>query len=340
MNNSLVKSNIVDVTGYAEAFVKSGLFPDTNSIYQAIVKIQAGQEIGIPPFQSMKGISVIKGNIVIGAGLMASKVRESLKYDYEVEKLENDICIIAFYRSGKIIGKSQFTIEDAKRAGTGASAIKEGYAKNIDKYPRNFLFARAMSNGVKWYCPDVFLTPVYVQEEADEISGEEQKNIIDPDYFFKEKFPAFYESWQLISTKEQLDTALEKLKNNPKWSDKLETQIFKDLLQRKMDQINQVITIETSPENEEQTFSGNLLVESLSKIENSCSRTELEIHKDSYINSFSPAYKAIFMKKYQDRYEILPPEKTDIQVSGSTPIFTDDHQLIEYATVNANKDGQ
>ncbi|NBO17384.1 MAG: hypothetical protein EBV07_00610 [Proteobacteria bacterium] len=56
-----------------------------------------------------------------------------------------------------MIGNSTFTIEDAKKAGT----------KNTDKFPRNMLFARAMSNGVKWYTPDVFAGPVYVPEEME-----------------------------------------------------------------------------------------------------------------------------------------------------------------------------
>lgn len=320
--SSLIKGNITDITGYAEAFVKSGLFSDTSSVFQAIVKIQAGQEIGIPPFQAMKGISIIRGNIVIGAGLMASKVRESQRYDYEIEKLENDICIINFTKNGKSLGKSSFSIEDARKAGTGAQAIKEGYAKNIDKYPRNFLFARAMSNGVKWYCPDVFLTPVYVEEEADEIKGESSKDILVQDsvLFFKEKFPSFYKSWENIKTLEQLNIALDKMRSDSKWSDKLETQVFKDLIQRKMDQINQVITIEKEEE--------NVLPEALFKLDNAMSRTELQIHKESYISFLNPADKVIFNKKYQDKYEILPPENVSVLVSGSTPIFTDD-QLIE-----------
>jgi hypothetical protein len=37
------------------------------------------------------------------------------------------------------------------------------------KFPRNMLFARAMSNGVKWYCPDV-TSGVTVYSEG-EISG-------------------------------------------------------------------------------------------------------------------------------------------------------------------------
>jgi hypothetical protein len=55
----------------------------------------------------------------------------------------------------EIIGSSEFTAQDARAAGT----------KNMDKYARNMLFARAMSNGARWYCPDIFGGPVYTPEE-------------------------------------------------------------------------------------------------------------------------------------------------------------------------------
>jgi len=35
----------------------------------------------------------------------------------------------------------------------------------MDKFPKNMLFARAMSNGIKWFTPDVFAGPVYTPEE-------------------------------------------------------------------------------------------------------------------------------------------------------------------------------
>ena len=41
------------------------------------------------------------------------------------------------------------------------------------KWPKNMLFARALSNGAKWYCPDVFTTGIYTPDEFGvEIDGE------------------------------------------------------------------------------------------------------------------------------------------------------------------------
>jgi hypothetical protein len=148
-----------------KAFAESGMFPDTKSAAQAIVKIQAGQEIGIPPFAAMSGIHIIQGKPTIGAGIMASIVKGSGKYDYRVVESTEKLCSIDFYQGKEKIGNSTFTIDDAKKALT----------KNLEKFPKNMLFARAMSNGVKWYTPDVFSGPVYVPEEMTATITEDAK---------------------------------------------------------------------------------------------------------------------------------------------------------------------
>ena len=153
---------INELMNMAKAFAESGMFADTKSAAQAIVKIQAGQEIGIPPFAAMTGIHIIQGKPTIGAGLIASRVKGSGKYDYKVIEASEKVCSIDFYQGNTKIGNSTFTIEDAKKALT----------KNIDKFPKNMLFARAISNGVKWYCPDVFSGPVYVPEEMQSVTEE------------------------------------------------------------------------------------------------------------------------------------------------------------------------
>ena len=149
---------INEIMSIGKAFQESGMFPDIKSAAQAIVKIQAGQEIGISPFASMTGIHIIQGRPTIGAGLIASKVKSSGKYDYKVKEMTDKACILDFYQGKELLGSSSFTIEDAKKAQT----------KNLDKFPKNMLFARAISNGVKWFCPDVFNGPVYTPEDFNE----------------------------------------------------------------------------------------------------------------------------------------------------------------------------
>ena len=159
---------INELMNMAKAFAESGMFADTKSAAQAIVKIQAGQEIGIPPFAAMTGIHIIQGKPTIGAGLIASRVKGSGKYDYKVIEASEKVCSIDFYQGLNKIGNSTFTIDDAKKALT----------KNIDKFPKNMLFARAISNGVKWYCPDIFSGPVYVPEEMATVTTEEATHVV------------------------------------------------------------------------------------------------------------------------------------------------------------------
>ena len=164
--NQIVKSSLTEIMSIGKAFHESGLFPDIKSAAQAIVKITAGAEMGIPPFAAMSGIHIIQGKPTVGAGLMAANVKGSGKYDYRVMESTEKVCSIDFFQRAidkdaktvfEKIGNSTFTIEDAKKAQT----------KNLDKFPKNMLFARAISNGVKWFCPDIFNGPVYVPEEMD-----------------------------------------------------------------------------------------------------------------------------------------------------------------------------
>lgn len=134
---------------------KSGYFQDAKDMAQAVVKVLAGKELGIPPVASMTGINIITGRVSLSANLMASCVKRSGKYNYIVKELTDTACEIHYFEGKEQIGVSRFDLGDAKRAET----------KNMQKFPRNMLFARAMSNGAKWYCADVFGGPVYTPEE-------------------------------------------------------------------------------------------------------------------------------------------------------------------------------
>lgn len=157
LDRQLVR-NIDDVARVSKLLADSGYFADARDAAQAGVKVLAGHEMGIGPFAAMAGIHVIKGKPTIGAGLMASAVKRSNKYDYRVLEHSRETCRIQFLQHGEPIGVSEFTLEDAKAAGLlGNDSWK--------KAPRNMLFARALSNGVRWYAPDVFYVSTYVPEE-------------------------------------------------------------------------------------------------------------------------------------------------------------------------------
>lgn len=155
-----VISSYDDVERAAVSMAKSGFFSDAKQASQAVVKILAAREIGLGPFAGMTGVNIIQGKPAFGANIMAACVKKSGRYNYRVTEMSDKACTIEFMErlDGKwtTSGESKFTIEDARKAGT----------KNLDKFPRNMLFARAMSNGVRWYCPDVMNgSVVYTPEE-------------------------------------------------------------------------------------------------------------------------------------------------------------------------------
>lgn len=148
-----------ELTEIGGLLAKSGYFQDAKEMAQAVVKVMAGRELGIPPVAAMTGINIIKGKVGLSATLMAGLVKRSGKYDYKVMELTDTACELQFFeRSGDawvLLGPSRFEGSDAKRAET----------QNMGKFPRNMLFARAMSNGFKWFCADLSDGPIYTPEE-------------------------------------------------------------------------------------------------------------------------------------------------------------------------------
>lgn len=146
-----------EVADLGRVLVKSGFFADARDEAQAIVKVLAGAELGFGAIASMAGIYIVKGRVTLSANLIAAAIKRSGRYDYRVTKLDAAGCEISFFENGAPIGISTFTDADAKTAGLAGD--------NWTKYRRNMMFARAMSNGAKWYCPDIFGGPVYTPDE-------------------------------------------------------------------------------------------------------------------------------------------------------------------------------
>ena len=184
MSTAIVRhevSTIDDLQRVARLLATSNYFDakaagGETAIAQIATKILAGAEMGYGPFASVQGIHVIQGKPVISANLMAAAVKRSGRYDYRVRRLDNEGCELEFFQhSGdkfESIGKTAFTREDAKAAGLLGK-------DNWSKFARNMYFARAMSNGIRFFCPDVFDgSAVYTPDElgADE---DADGNVID-----------------------------------------------------------------------------------------------------------------------------------------------------------------
>lgn len=161
-NNSIIH-DMDDAARAAKTMAASGFFEDAKDVAKAAVKIMAGHEMGFGPFASMTGIHIIKGKPAIGANLIAAAIKKHPDYNYKVLRLDNDACEIEFFErwNGKYesIGISAFKVEDAKAAGLTGNPT-------WSKFARNMLFARAISNGARWYTPGIYGgAPMYTPEE-------------------------------------------------------------------------------------------------------------------------------------------------------------------------------
>lgn len=167
MSTALAKNgtfNLAETIQLGDILAHSGFFTDSREAAQAVAKIMAGAELGIPPVAAMTGIYIVKGRVTLSANLMAACIKRSGVYTYRVTWTDTG-CRIEFFERGEPIGVSEFGAVEQKRAGLGGDVW--------NKFPRNMWFARAMSNGAKWYCADVFAGPVYTPDELGENVTEE-----------------------------------------------------------------------------------------------------------------------------------------------------------------------
>ena len=160
----------------SKVLVESGFFPDLKSVQQAKVKVWIGKSLGLSEFQALTGIYITaKGQIGLSAVVMGSMVKAGGKYDYMIEKLEDTVCSIKFFRvkgdSTELLGTSTFTDKDAIKCGL---VNKDTYKS----YPRNMLLARALANGCRWFCADA-VSGCYAVEELDDFVPETKMHTIE-----------------------------------------------------------------------------------------------------------------------------------------------------------------
>lgn len=163
--------NVDSMMRIGSLLAQSGYFMDSREAAQAVTKMMAGAELGFGPIASMTGINIIKGKVTLSANLIAAAIKRSGRYNYRVRKMTDTECEIVFYEGKEEIGVSSFTAKDAANAGLSGD--------NWRKFPRNMLFARAISNGAKWYCPDLSGGPLYTPDELGTAVDGETGEVID-----------------------------------------------------------------------------------------------------------------------------------------------------------------
>lgn len=175
------RQEIHDLGVLANGLAASGFFKDARGGAQALAKLVFGRDLGLSATAAMTGVHIIEGKPEISANVQAQMVKtyagpEGERYDYKILPPHDDQrCEIEFLRrwqpggDWESLGTIEYTIEMARTAGLAGKAVWQ-------KHTRNMLFARAMSDGVAFYCPEVTNgIRVYHEHEID-VDGAQRVN--------------------------------------------------------------------------------------------------------------------------------------------------------------------
>jgi hypothetical protein len=148
------KRDMDDLAELGDALLSTGWFTDVGKVAQAAIKVLAGRELGLGPVESMRQLHIVEQRIELSADLLAQRVKLHPRYDYRVERVDEEACAIRFFQDGESIGVSVFDMGDATQAGLAGR-------DNWKRWPRQMLFNRAMTQGVKFFVPDIAATWQY-----------------------------------------------------------------------------------------------------------------------------------------------------------------------------------
>jgi hypothetical protein len=103
---------------FCTACAASREFKDVQTPEQAMVRIQAGAELGLTPIWSLCNVMVVNGRPTVWGDAMLGLVLRHKECDDIVETMEEDgTAVCTVYRRGRDPKVGRFSMEDAKRAG-------------------------------------------------------------------------------------------------------------------------------------------------------------------------------------------------------------------------------
>jgi len=144
----------------AEMLVKSGFLPPSiKTPEQAMAIAIKGVEVGLPMMQSFAQINIIGGKPTIGAEGMQFLIRKNCpQAKINIVERTAERCIIKASRPGSEECAFEFSMEDAKKALLLANP-------SWQKYPRNMLFSRCITDMARSMFPDCIGGISYTPEE-------------------------------------------------------------------------------------------------------------------------------------------------------------------------------
>lgn len=156
----LTRLSLPELHSLGKTLVASGFLPKAvNTPGKAVTLMLKGQELRIPPMQSLSHIHIIEGRPALSAELMVALVQRA-GHKLRVLETTSERCVVEGVRADdpEHVARTEFTLDDAGRAGLlGKPAWKQ--------YPAAMLRARAISSLCRFAFADVISGCSYTPEE-------------------------------------------------------------------------------------------------------------------------------------------------------------------------------
>lgn len=134
--------------------------------------IALGRDYGLQPAHALNMIHIIGGKPCLSAGARATFLKQA-GYDWRPVRMDDEEVRLRFtYKGAPMVDANDkplelsFTIKDAERAQFVANSRGSGKIGNYDKFPRNMLFARCISNFHRFFAAEVIGSTVYDRGEV------------------------------------------------------------------------------------------------------------------------------------------------------------------------------
>jgi len=161
--------SIDDDIRLANALAQSGFYKDIKDAAAGVVKLRIAREFGL----GLKGISdvhIVEGKPTLAYQAILGMVRRyvgpfgSDRYSFKYLRRDEECVEIEWTINGEAIGTSKCDTDDAKRMGLAGRGTWQ-------KYPRQMRTARAVTEGVNAFMPEVIGGSIYTPEELGDDSG-------------------------------------------------------------------------------------------------------------------------------------------------------------------------
>ena len=154
----------------ANALAQCGFYKDIRDAAAGVVKLRIAREFGL----GLKGISdvhIVEGKPTLSYQAILGMVRSYTgptgtdRYDFRYKRRDEECVEIEWIINGEVVGSSKCDTEDAKRMGLAGR-------QTWQKYPRQMSTARAVTEGVNAFVPEVIGGSIYTPDELGDESGD------------------------------------------------------------------------------------------------------------------------------------------------------------------------